>query len=202
MDIGSIILAGGKSSRFGKDKSSITLGNRSLLEIVLSRIAGISSHVIVVIAGEQVVSLSTHLPGLRIISDRYPGRGPLGGIISGLQESPSRFNLVVASDMPFLSLSLLDYMVKLADSADIVVPRMGDYVEPLHAVYSRTCLNPMIDMITNNDLKISNLFARVQVRYIDCEEIERFDPRHLSFFNINTKDDLKKAMAIYQRKAQ
>jgi molybdopterin-guanine dinucleotide biosynthesis protein A len=133
---------------------------------------------------------------LRITPDVYPGKGPLGGIYTGLKTSTTHLNLVVAGDMPFLNRGLLGYMLGLADSYDLVVPRVGDLVEPLHAVYTKSCLSPIERMITQNELRVRELFPLVKVRYVDAAEIEKFDPHHLSFFNINTEADLAKARAI------
>ena len=196
MKISGIVLAGGRSLRLGRNKSLVTISNKNLLELVISRISEISSDIIIVIAKEQDVSGLPDFPGVRIVNDLLPGKGPLGGIYTGLKTTSSRYNFVVASDMPFLNVPLMRSMIALADGADLVVPRVGHFVEPLHAVYSRNCQAPITDMIQKNDLKLSNLFHRVNVRYVDAEEIERFDPHHLSFFNVNTEADLVKARRI------
>jgi molybdopterin-guanine dinucleotide biosynthesis protein A len=190
-----IVLAGGKSLRFGQNKSQVKISKRSLLAQVVAGVSSICGDIIIV-TGEQRIPQITGYPKLRITTDVYPGKGPLGGIYTGLKTSATHLNLVVAGDMPFLNRGLLGYMLGLADSYDLVVPRVGDLVEPLHAVYTKSCLSPIERMITQNELRVRELFPLVKVRYVDAAEIEKFDPHHLSFFNINTEADLAKAREI------
>ena len=195
MKASTIVLAGGKSLRFGKNKSQVKIGKRSLLEQVVACVSSVCGDIIIV-TGEQNIPQITGYPRLKVTTDVYPGKGPLGGIYTGLKTSTTHLNLVVAGDMPFLNRGLLGYMLGLADSYDLVVPRVGDLVEPLHAVYTKSCLSPIERMITQNELRVRELFPLVKVRYVDAAEIEKFDPHHLSFFNINTEADLAKAREI------
>jgi molybdopterin-guanine dinucleotide biosynthesis protein A len=188
-----IVLAGGKSLRLGYDKVREVIGHHSLLEQVISCVSQL---------GEEIIVLSTNEPALEpndklvVLKDIYPGKGPLGGIYTGLANSTSFCNLIVASDMPFLNRALLRYMIQLAADFDLVVPRVGDLVEPLHAVYTQNCFATIEHMVRQNELKVHCLLPRVNTRYVEAEEIERFDPRHLSFFNINTRADLEKAKEL------
>ena len=191
-----IVLAGGKSLRFGHDKVLETVGKVSLLQRVISCVSSISSEIIIVAAEEQTVFRLGDYSGLRIVTDIHPGKGPLGGVFTGLANSTSFYNLVVASDMPFLNQALLHYMMQLSAGFDLVVPRAGNLVEPLHAVYTRSCIPHIESMIKQNKLSIYHLFHLVQVRYVEAEEIERFDPKYLSFFNINTEADLERAREL------
>ena len=196
METSSIVLAGGRSARLGHDKVSITIGNRNLLDLVLNWMASLSQEVILVTAGEQRLPELNKRAKVKVVADIYPDKGPLGGIYTGLVASASFYNLVVASDMPFLNPALLRYMLQVSANFDIVVPRTGNLVEPLHAIYSKNCLSPMEPMLKQNELAISQLFPKVKTRYVENEEIERFDPNHLSFFNINTRADWLKAEKI------
>lgn len=136
----------------------------------------------------------TGYPKTRIVTDIYPDTGPLGGICTGLTVTNSFYSLVIASDMPFLSRPLLDYMAKGVAGFDVVVPRLSENkVEPLHAVYSKECLPYAIRHLEMGDRNIISFLPEVRVRYIEVAEIDRFDPGHLSFFNINTEADLKMA---------
>ncbi len=130
---------------------------------------------------------------VRTVFDLYPGKRALGGVYTGLVHSTSFHNLVVACDMPFLNTELLRYMIELSSGFDAVVPRLGGKVEPLHAVYSKNCLTPIEELMEQGDLRVYRLLDLVKVRYVEQREIDRFDPEHLSFFNINTKADLEKA---------
>jgi len=193
LDISCIVLAGGKGLRLGRNKALETIDNRQLLRWVLSRLSFLNSDFIVVTAATQPSPELIDYPGLRVVTDIYPDKGPLGGICTGLATSDSMYNLVVACDMPCLNQALLHYMVGLAADFDLVVPRWNGLVEPLHAVYSRDCLVPIEGMIEQGILSVTRLFDRVRVRYVEAEEIDRFDPERSSFFNVNTRADLKRA---------
>ena len=196
MDISCIVLAGGKGLRLGRDKTVETVGNTSLLERVVSYLSLFNSDIIIVAATKQYLPQVSGYAKLRIIVDTYPGKGPLGGVFTGLVASDSLYNLVVACDMPFLNQALLRYMIGLADGFDLVVPRLGDMVEPLHAVYSRNCLTTIKDLLEQGKMRFAGLLTLVKVRYVEAEEINWFDPKHLSFFNINTEADLKTAQEL------
>ena len=196
METSCIVLAGGKSLRLGRDKVLETVGNRSLLQLVVCSVTSLSREVIIVAASEQTIPQSINYPKLRVVTDIYPGKGPLGGIYTGLATSTSFYNLIVASDMPFLNQDLLHYMIQLSVNFDLVVPRVGNLVEPLHAVYTKSCLAPIEQMMKQDKLSVNQLFSLVKTRYVEAEEIERFDLKHLSFFNINTKADLKRAREL------
>jgi molybdopterin-guanine dinucleotide biosynthesis protein A len=165
---------------------------------VVSNVSSFSSDIIIVAAKGQSVPRLAGYPTFRVVTDTYPGKGPLGGIYTGLSIADSFYSLVVASDMPFLNEALLRYMIKLSADFDLVALRLGDLVEPLHAVYSKDCLAPIQGLLRQGNLKVLDLLPRVRVRYVEAEEIERFDPEHLSFFNVNTEADLQKAKEILE----
>ena len=196
METSCIILAGGKSLRLGYDKVLEKVGSSSLLEKVISRIDSLSKEVIIVTAEERTFPQLTGRPKIKIVSDIFPGIGSLGGIYTGLVTSNSHYNLVVAADMPFLDQPLLRYMLEVSDGFDFVLPRINTFFEPLHAIYSKNCIEPIESLIKNGRKVIIDLFDYVRVKYIEAEEIDKFDPQHLSFFNINTKDDLERAKRI------
>lgn len=212
----SIILAGGKSSRLGWNKVLETINGKTLVQHVVDRLTAISAEIIIVTAqrgcspspslgSELQLTAITHPPSsrIRIVHDVYPGKGSLGGVYTGLVASSCLRAIVVGSDMPFLSTALLDYMTQLSQPFDAVVPRIGEWVEPLCAVYSKNCLAPIRRLLELNELRISELFDTVKVRYVGEDEINRFDSEHLSFFNINTQADLDKArkLATEQRES-
>ncbi len=199
MDITCIVLAGGKGLRLGRDKIQETVGADSLLQRVLFQLTPFNRDIIIVTAGRRSLPQLDDYQEARIVTDIYPGRGVLGGIYTGLAESSSSYNLVVAGDMPFLSQVLLRYMVGISAGFDLVVPRLGELVEPLHAVYARNCLPHIERLLKRGVLEVRALFELVRVRYVEAEEIDRFDPGHLSFFNVNTEADLERARQIAMR---
>jgi len=198
----SIILAGGRSLRFGWSKALETIDGKSLIKWVVDRLTPLSREIIIVTPqGDCFASLiaNIHLSS-KIIADIYPGKGPLGGIYSGLAKSSCSHAIIVGCDMPFLNVALLNYMTQISPVVDVVVPRIGEWVEPLCAVYSKNCLALIRSLLEHNELRISKLFTVAKVRYIEENEINRFDPEHLSFFNINTKADLAKARILAVQK--
>lgn len=196
LDANCIILAGGKSFRMGNDKALATIGDRSLIIQVISDISELCKDITIVTDQERIFPQFNGQANLRSITDMFPGKGPLGGIYTGLVISDSFHNLVVACDMPFLNQDLLHYMIELSADSDIVIPRLGNLVEPLHAVYAKSCLAPIEHLLKQDKLSVINVLSSVRVRYVEAEEIDKFDPYHLSFFNVNTKADLEKARKL------
>ena len=195
-NVKSIVLAGGKGLRIGRYKALVELDGKSLIQRVVSKLSLLNSEIIIVLAEGQQPPQVNGYTKLRIVTDTYPYRGPLVGIYSGLLDSESYNNFVVACDMPFLNEHLIDYMLRVSDGFDVTIPRLGKKVEPLHAVYSKRCLGVIEKLFGDGVLKIERLLSLVRVRYVEAEEIDSFDPEHLSFFNINTKEDLELARKI------
>jgi len=190
-----IVLAGGKSSRLGRDKALEILGGKTLIERVIGSLSQLGDEIIVVTAS------SDQLPDLNVgrVLDTYPRTGAKVGLCTGLNASSSFYSLVVACDMPFLNIDLLRHLIDSAQGFDAVIPRIGDKIEPLHAVYSKNCIPVMEEHIRKGKMKISDLFDEINVRYAESDEIERYDPQHLSLFNINSEADLKHAQAIFEK---
>ena len=195
----SVVLAGGKGLRLGRYKALIELNSESLLKRVVSKLSFLNSEIIIVTADGQQLPEVIGYSRLKIVEDAYPDKGSLVGIYTGLLNSDSFYNLVVACDMPFLNQSLIAYLFKISSGFDVTIPRMGNFVEPLHAVYSKKCLAVIRKLIDGGNLKIDQLLNMVKVRYVETGEIDIFDPEHLSFFNINTEADLERARQIAMR---
>ena len=193
--ISSILLAGGNSSRLGRDKTRLELcAGRTMIEDTIQKLEMVSDEVIVVTDGRRFPHLEA-----KLVSDIYPGAGSLGGLYTGLLAAKSKHALVVACDMPFLSLALLRYMISLPRDYDVLIPELDHKLEPLHAIYSRNCLQPIERLLKKGHFKILDFFDEVQVRHLSEGVIEKYDPDHRSFFNINTPDQLRKAQTIIER---
>jgi molybdopterin-guanine dinucleotide biosynthesis protein A len=184
--------------RLGRDKALEEIGGRSLIKRVIERLALLGNEIIV------VASSSHQLPdlGVKMVFDSYPAKGNLVGIYSGLKESESKYSLVVGCDMPFLNIALLRHIMALSAGYDVVIPRVADEVEPLHAVYSKKCLTPIEAALGAGKRRIVDFFPSVRVRCVDSADIDEFDPQHLSFFNINSEADLERARTLLAREAQ
>lgn len=200
MDISCIALAGGKSTRLGRNKLAERIGEKSLLERVIDILACLKGEIILVTAKDSDLPQLGDYPDVKIVKDIFPGKGSIGGIYTGLVTSNSFYNLVIACDMPFLNPDLLKYMITVSKGFDVVVPRIkGEIYEPLHAVYSKNCIDPLERLIKNNVFRIIELYPLIKVKYLDDSEIGRFDPQKLSFFNINTENELREGREIAGR---
>ena len=195
LDIGYIMLAGGKSKRLGHDKLKEIVGGMTLPERVITILSAFHGEIMMVAGDNSSLPPTFSYPKIKIVHDLFSGKGMLGGIITGLSLSEHYYNLVVASDMPFLSPSLLQYMINIAEGYDLVAYRNKNDLEPLHAIYSKNCL-PIFEEIMQKNLRIIELVQHVKVRYLTADEIKQYDPENLSFFNINTEADLIKANKI------
>jgi len=195
----SIILAGGKGSRLGRSKALQVIEGKSLIQWVIDCLAILSTEIIIATAHGEAIPCSSAVK-IKTVADIYPGKGPLVGIYSGLIASSSSRAIVVGCDTPFLSAGLLEYMTQICSTFDIVVPRIKNKLEPLCAVYSRNCSGLIQGLLEQDELRIRKLFSMVKVKYVEEDEINRFDPEHLSFFNINSQDDLDRAKKLATEK--
>ena len=185
-----IVLAGGKSERLRKDKLSVRVGGELVIESILRLFGGLFDKTILSVArGSQV-----RLTGCEIVEDEFPGS--LGGIYSGLRAACTRVAFVAGCDMPFINPELIRYQSGFAHDHDVVIPRTRAGLEPLHAFYSRDCLEHIRAQLREDALTIRGFFGSVRVKEIGPDEIARFDPEERSFFNINTEADLRKADEI------
>ncbi|MBM2826574.1 MAG: molybdopterin nucleotidyltransferase and molybdopterin-guanine dinucleotide biosynthesis protein [Dehalococcoidia bacterium] len=200
----SIVLAGGKSRRMGKDKLAETIGGRSLLQRVVDTLLPLSREVIVVTHQQRYdLPLSPH-PRVRIAEDLLPDAGPLGGIYTGLTLSSSPYAYVVAGDMPFINPALLLHMADLREGNQAVAITSGGEPQPLHAIYARSCLPAVESMVLPSGrmerrLKLTDLLAEVNSRFLDEKEYKLLDPFGLSAYNVNTPESLSLARSFLGR---
>lgn len=175
----------------GQDKAWLKVGGQPVIERVLARVKPLTDDLL----------LSANTPenyralGLRLVPDIYPT--PLGGIYSVLAAARYPHVLVVACDMPFLQSDLLRYLVTLAPTADVIIPRpKHDRLEPLLAVYGQNCRPAIEAQLQAGQPRIIDFFDAVSVRYVEADEIAPFDPNLASFINLNTPDDWRRAQAM------
>lgn len=191
-----VLLAGGQSRRLGRNKALEPFCGQPLMARVAARLSEVCGELVVVVA-EPGKAAGLPIPAeARVTADLYPGKGSLGGIYSGLHAASNPWVIVVACDMPFLNVVLLRHMLALRQSNDVIVPLVEGYPEPTHAAYSKTCLEPIRWRLERDQLKIASFFEDVRVRSIPEEEVRRLDPDLLSFFNVNTQEDLDRALAL------
>ncbi len=180
-----IVLAGGENRRMGSDKAFLCVKGRPVIERILHSLRGSADPAIIVTNSPAAYASYDVI----VTVDAVDKRGPLTGIYSGLLRSTDEYNLIVACDMPFLNSSLLAYMMKVAQGYDITIPRIGDCVEPLHAVYRRSLLPVIAKHINEGTRRIQDIFPGLRMRYISEQEIDRFDPLRRSFINLNTPEE-------------
>lgn len=190
-DVSIAVLAGGQSRRMGTDKSFVPVDGQAMIERVLAQVRLLDLPVFIV-ANQPERYAQFSVP---VVVDVVPGKGSLGGIYSALYHSPSAYTLCVACDMPFLQPELLRHLIGLRMDYDAVVPEMNRRLQPLHAIYSKTCLPPLRDLIAQNHLAIYGLYQHISTRVVSQSTLMRFDDALRSFTNVNTPDDLKRVTA-------
>jgi molybdopterin-guanine dinucleotide biosynthesis protein A len=188
-----VIQAGGKSTRMGGEaKALLSLGGRRIIERVVEAVAPAVDDLLVVTNTPELYAFL----GLRMVPDVHPDRGSLGGIYSGLAAAAGDAAFMVACDMPFLHPDVVRLVVERAGAGDVVIPRVGDQLETLHACYAKTCLPHIEERLLANRLKIVGFFERVRVVEIPEAEVARHRDPALVFMNVNTPDELARARAL------
>jgi len=199
-----IILAGGKNSRIGRNKALIRLPTgETILQSIINILQRIFPEIILVTnQKESYLSYeSDRKLNLYVVEDLIKECGPLGGIFTGLCYSVSKYNFVVACDMPFIQPDLIRLLLEKSRTHDVVIPEVDGEMEPLFALYSKGCIPIMWEHLQKQNYKIREVLSKLQVKKIGEEEIDRVDPEHLSFFNINTEEDLRRAESLKLKKS-
>lgn len=184
MNTGGIVLAGGRSSRLGRDKAVEMVAGRSLLQRAVAALRELCNDVIVV--GRKSGDAGAVV---RWVEDIVPAMGPLGGIYTGLAVAPHEQNLVVACDMPFLRRDLLEVLITRYPEADVVVPVVDGQMQPLCARYAVRCLHPIDELIREGHFGVMKLFHRVHAEFVEFDDEQ-------PFIDVDTVEDLEKAKRI------
>ena len=166
-----IILAGGRSSRMGADKSLLSVDGQPIIERICEQLAGRFDQVL--ISANEPEKLA--FLGLEVVPDRIPGQGPLMGIASALDASSSELNFVVACDIPHIDTALVEEMLAEAErsGADVVVPTTGsEAYEPLFAVYRKSALEAINKFLASGGRRISDVFTQCRVKYVRLTDTE------------------------------
>ncbi len=185
------IIAGGQSRRMGRDKAFVDLAGKPLIEHVIRRSAVLGQADTILITNKP--AQYAHL-GLPMYRDILPNKGSLGGIYTALVNAKSPNVLMLACDMPFVNSRLLRYMIEqMDDDIDIVVPTVDGYPQGLHAIYKKTCIEPIARQLAADQLKIIRFYGQMRVRYLDETHYAAFDPEGRSFANLNSPEELAEA---------
>lgn len=183
-----IILAGGKSRRMGLNKAFLKYGSTTFIEHQIVMLRNIFDEIIL---SANDANAYTHLK-LPIVSDVLPERGPLSGICAGLSRARSSHAFVIACDMPFINEKLILYLKSLINDYDIVVPQTSRGLEPMHAFYSKNCIQPIYRCLEEGRLRIVDFFTEVKVKIVGETEFAGLDASLQSLINMNTPDEYKK----------
>ena len=199
------IQAGGQSSRMGEDKALKPFLGRPLIQRIVEQLTPIADELIVTTNRPDDYIFLTALTDsildvpLSLRADLKPDRGALGGLYTAIASARHPIVAVVACDMPFASTALLETASKLLveEEFDVVIPKSEEGYEPLHAVYRReTCLPAIESAIDADQWKVIAWFPQVKVRVLTPEEINRYDPSGLAFWNVNTPKEFVEAEKI------
>jgi molybdopterin-guanine dinucleotide biosynthesis protein A len=188
-DLSAFVLAGGKSTRMGRDKATLPFSGRTLLETALAIAGSVTKDVFILGTPELYGAYG------EVIADIFPGCGPLGGIHSALTHAKSDLNLILAVDTPFLSNRLAAYLVERAreSGAMVTAPEINSYPQPLCAVYRRDFLSIAEQALRAGRYKIVPLFPQGRTLVIPEAELKRFAFTAEMFENLNTPEELEQA---------
>ncbi len=186
MAVSGIILAGGRSSRMGRDKTLLLLQNETLIARTVNELRHVADEII--IASNATAKYG--LGGVREVPDVFPGMGPLGGIYAGLAAAKYDDAFVVAGDMPFFTAELAAYLLGRKTGHDAVVPRVDGNWEPLSAVYTRACLGPIDYCLRAGIKKVFRFYPAVNVLAVDGGELIAAGLPADMFYNLNAPEDL------------
>jgi len=173
-----IVLAGGSATRMGCDKALLPVEGRPLVMHVIEQLRPHFERVILSARSRDAYEA----PGIDVVADVRGGEGPLMGIACGLRASTDDLNLVVACDIPEIDMPLARRLLREADGFDAVVPRHGENVEPLFAVYRRTLVERIDEMLAAGHRRIRAVLDRSRVRWVEI-------PDSAAVGNLNTRDD-------------
>ncbi len=195
-----VVLAGGASRRMGREKAALPIGGEPLLRRAVSRLRLALAEVIVI--GHPTVA--PLIPDTRIVADAWPGRGPLGALATALQATDAEWVMLTACDMPFTQPALVREMARLAlhdQTADVIVLRGLHRLEPLHAVYRRTCLATAMERLAGADVSLLGLLTTLRAHEVAAEVAQRLDPSGISTFNANTPEEWQRALRLAEAQA-
>lgn len=202
------VLAGGGSTRMGKNKALLKLGNRTMIERVVIPLQCIFDDILVVTNEPEKYNM---LKRVRFVADCVDAgeKSSLIGLYSGLKQNETSHIFAIGCDMPFVNIGLIEYMVNSLKGEDVIVPfgsngliecavdlsknrdaaAFSGYYQPLHAIYGKGCIPEFEKLLEKGCHKIAGIFENVDTKKITGEEIKRFDPYGLCFKNINTYEE-------------
>lgn len=198
--VGAYILAGGGSTRFGRDKALVEFAGKTMLARMIELIRGLTEEVKIVSAPGKHADF-----GVEIVEDRWPGEGPLGGIVTALlstqaTEPACEWNLIVSCDMPFLTLDWMRFLAERAEKSDrqVILPHSAHGPEPLCACYRTSAVEPLRAVFEGGVRKVTQALKQVETEVLDERDWKRFDTAGRLFWNMNTAADYADARRVVE----
>lgn len=191
-----VILAGGQNKRFaGQNKAFIRIGGKRILDRLLEVYERLFDQ-IVLVTNDPAAYMDVDA---LIVTDHYEVRSSLNGLHAGLFAAAHEYAFFAACDTPFIKGALIRHLVdQIERKADLIIPTTAAGYEPMCAVYKKTCLPAMAWQLAQERLKIQGLFRKVRLKTIPEASLRAVDPELISFFNINTPEELLRAKALYE----
>ena len=190
------ILAGGRARRFGgRDKSTLVVGGRTIRARQLAVLTAVTDDIMIV-GGDAPAPPSDEGGPARLVADRVPASGPLGGLDAALAAARDDQVVVLACDMPFVTSALIGHLLVLAAGSDIVVPRTERGYHPLCAVYSRACRDVVARRLMEGRLALSGVLDEMRVREVTVSELDAFGNHERLMANVNTPGDYEEIEAL------
>ncbi|MCR4431407.1 MAG: molybdenum cofactor guanylyltransferase [Tepidanaerobacteraceae bacterium] len=199
MGFSAVIIAGGKSSRIaGQNKALLRIGGLTIIEREVLVLKHIFDEIIIVANRPEDFKAAGLAQAL--CEDAVESRGPISGVYTGLLKMQSEAGFFCACDMPFLNGELIKILLDQSPEFDLICPRIGGkYVEPLHAVYRKTCMGPIKHLLKNpGPPKLRDIFPMVKTFFLDVENV-CCKKQYYDFFNVNTREDYIEAMSIDEK---
>jgi molybdenum cofactor guanylyltransferase len=180
----------------GQPKATLRVGGATLIERTVVELAGAFDDIVVVAAPESEAIELPSLGGATIVHDDNAYQGPVGALARGLRAARHELAFGCSCDLPMLRSEVASWMLSFTDGYDAVIPRVGEQIQPLHAVYRRRCADALKTMLARGEYRLSAITDAVRTRIISEAEYRRADPEALSCFNINTPEDYARAKTV------
>jgi molybdopterin-guanine dinucleotide biosynthesis protein A len=181
------IIAGGKSGRFGSDKSLHIYEGKPLISHTYDAVKPVFDEIYIIAPGGEKFSFLD----AKIIPDIIPGLGPIGGIYTAVESLDLERVFIFPCDMPFINTEFIKYMTEIPDYYDIIVPELNGRYQPLHAIYSKRCADGIKRKIELKDYRMSGFYEGYNIRAVNEDEIGFYDDPFRMFKNINFREDLE-----------
>lgn len=186
LEMTGIVLAGGKSSRMGRNKAFLEFEGQPFIERTLQVLRTVFSEVIISTNNPELYSSYEE----KTVQDLYLDQGPLGGLHACLKAAQNDYSFFVACDMPFLNREIIRYFAQLTGEESIIVPVIKGGLHPLHAFYHKRCLPVIEKKLEAKRLKLIEILDECSVRYVHEEDLQKFPNFEQVFQNVNTPQEL------------